>query len=674
MPSMNKNIFYVIIVLEKKGRNMDQNIINSIRFLSVDMVNKANSGHPGLPMGAAPMAYTLWDRVMKHNPHNPNWINRDRFVLSAGHGSALLYSLLYLYDYGLELEDLKNFRQLDSKTPGHPEYRDTKGVEVTTGPLGQGISNAVGMALAEAHMGELFNKEDIKIIDNYTYVLSGDGDLMEGISYEATSLAGTLGLNKLIVLYDSNSITIDGKTDISFTEDIKGRFEALNWHYLKVEDGNDIDAIEKAINEAKAEEDKPTIIEIITEIGYGSPSVQGKSAAHGAPIKNEGRIEMAENLKWALEPFIIEEEISNRMAEKIKDLNKLEADWIEKLREYEEKYPEDYKKLNEFLEREIPEELLNSDEFYKFDEDIATRSASGILINRLSAEMDNLIGGSADLAGSNNTTMSDKDWISKGKYSGSNIHFGIREHGMGAIANGLALYGGLFPYVATFLVFSDYIKPAIRLSALMRLPITYVFTHDSIGVGEDGPTHQPISQLEMLRSIPNTIVFRPADGKETAAGWESALRSTESPVILALTRQNLPILENSGKDALKGGYIISPEKGELNTILIASGSEVSLAIEAQKELGEGVRVVSMPSIELFEKQSEEYKESILPSDVKRRIAIEASNSTIWYRYIGFEGKFLGMESFGASAPGAELFEKFGFTVENIVRMVGELDD
>lgn len=649
--------------------NIDEKSINTLRVLSVEAIEKANSGHPGLPMGAAPMAYTIWSN-MRHNPQNPNWFNRDRFILSAGHGSALLYSLLHIFDYGVEIEDLKNFRQLGSKTPGHPEYGDTVGVESTTGPLGQGISTAVGMAMAEAHLAAKFNKEDNKIIDHNTFVLVGDGDLMEGISYEATSLAGNLGLGKLIVLYDSNSITIEGGTDLAFTEDIKSRFEGLGWDYSKVEDGNDIKDIEEKINAAKEVSDKPSIIEVITEIGYGSSAVQGKSAAHGSPLGKENIEEMKKNLSWEEEgSFIVPEDVKEHMSNKVQSLAEYENAWNKQWNDYKAKYPELAKKLQAWINKDLDLDFLESEEFYEFDKGYSTREASGIVINRLAEKLDNLFGGSADLAPSNKTNMDKRESFTKDNYSGSNIHFGIREHAMGAALNGIALHGGLISYAGTFLVFSDYIKPAIRLSALMKLPVTYVLTHDSIGVGEDGPTHQPIEHLAMLRSIPNFVTFRPADSRETAAGWKVAITSKDRPVGLILSRQGLPLLDGSGDDARKGAYIIKEEKNEIDIILLASGSEVSLAIEAAEKLEEqsiGTRVVSMPSWELFEEQSEEYKEKVLPSGKRKRLAIEAAGELGWYKYIGLDGDIIAMTSFGASGPGNELFDKFGFTVDNIV--------
>ncbi|MEW8973020.1 MAG: transketolase [Tissierellaceae bacterium] len=649
--------------------SIDQLTINTIRVLSADAIQRANSGHPGLPLGAAPMAYTLWGKVMNHNPKEPKWINRDRFILSAGHGSAMLYSLLHLFEYGLSIEDLKNFRQLDSKTPGHPEYGHTTGVEVTTGPLGQGISNAVGMAMAEAHLAAHFNREDYNVVDHYTYVIAGDGDMMEGIGYEATSLAGTLGLGKLIVLYDSNSITIEGSTDLAFKEDVVKRFEAQGWETFEVEDGNDIDAIYEKIELAKKNLSQPSLIKITTEIGYGSPSNQGKNSAHGSPLGADDIKGMKEFFNWKEEDFVVPKEVREHLAKLVSEGENRYQDWNDKYREYKEKYPELAREFESWIGLELPSEYIESDEFWKFDKDLSTREASGVLINRLAANVPNLFGGSADLAPSNKTMMNDRKDFSKENYEGSNVRFGIREHAMAAILNGLSLHGGIRPYGGTFFVFSDYMKPSMRLSALMNLPVTYVLTHDSIGVGEDGPTHQPIEQLAMLRAIPNFVIFRPADARETAAGWYTALTRQTGPTGLALTRQTLPLLEGTGKEALKGGYIVKKEKDKLDMILIGTGSELQLAYEASKileEKGIGVRVVSMPSWQLFEEQTEEYKETVLPKSIDKRLAVEAGSSLGWHKYVGIDGKIISMDNFGASGPADELFKKFGFTVEHVV--------
>ncbi len=653
--------------------NIDNLAINTLRMLSAEQVEKAKSGHPGLPLGAAPMAYTLWSKIMKHNPKNPKWVDRDRFILSAGHGSALIYSLLHLFDYGLEMDDLKNFRQLDSKTPGHPEFGHTVGVEATTGPLGQGIANGVGMAMAEAHLAAKFNTEDIKLIDHYTYILSGDGCLMEGVSNEAASLAGSLGLGKLIVLYDSNSITIEGRTELAFHESVRGRFEALGWSTLLVEDGNDIEKINEAIELAKKDE-KPTLIEIRTEIGYGTLK-QGKASAHGEPLGAESMDYLKNHIGWNNDMFHVSEEVREHMKSLVKKGVNEEEVWNAKYEEYKNKYPELAKEFESWINMELPMDYLQSEEFWSFEKDMATREASGILINRIADKVPNLFGGSADLAPSNKTNMKNRESFSSENYEGSNIHFGVREHGMAAALNGMMLHGGVRPYGGTFFIFSDYMKPSMRLSSLMNLPVTYVLTHDSIGVGEDGPTHQPIEQLAIFRAQPNFITFRPADARETAAGWYTALTRKNSPVGLVLTRQTLPQLDGTGKDALKGGYVVRKEKGNLDIILIGTGSEVQLCYEAAKvleEKGIGARVVSMPSMELFEEQSEEYKMSVLPKHITKRVAVEAGSSFGWHKYTGFEGKIISIDSFGASAPANQLFNKFNLTLENVINVIEEL--
>lgn len=648
--------------------NIDRLSVDTIRMLSAEAVEKAKSGHPGLPLGAAPMAYTLWAKVMNHNGKNPNWVNRDRFILSAGHGSMLLYSLLHLFKYDLSMEEIKNFRQLDSKTPGHPEYGHTVGVESTTGPLGQGISTAVGMAMAEAHLAAKFNKEDANIVDHYTYVLCGDGDLMEGISNEAGSLAGTLKLGKLIVLYDSNSISIEGSTDLAFTESVRGRYEALGWDSILVEDGTDLKAIESAIHKAKENTNKPTLIEIITNIGYGTEK-QDSASAHGEPLGEHNLNVLRKNLNWDHEPFTVPDAVLSHMDELAKIGEEKEAQWNERFHQYKEKYPQLAQEFNLWLSGEVDDEYLESDEFWSFDKGVATREASGIVINRLTEKIPNLFGGSADLAPSNKTNMKNRKAFSKDDYSGSNVHFGVREHGMAAALNGLTLHGGLKAFGGTFFIFTDYMKPSMRLSSLMNLPVTYVLTHDSIGVGEDGPTHQPIEQLAIYRAQPNFITFRPADARETAAGWYIALKSKKTPVGLILSRQGLPLLEGTGRDALKGGYILKKESKNLDLILMATGSEVELAYNAQSLLedkGIGTRVVSMPSWELFEMQTEEYKAQVLPNSIRARIAIEAGTSMGWHKYTGLDGAIISLDDFGGSAPGNQLFEKFGFNVENVV--------
>ncbi|NLN42184.1 MAG: transketolase [Clostridiales bacterium] len=651
--------------------------VNAIRILSAEMVEKAKSGHPGMPMGAAPMAYSLWAREMKHNPANPDWADRDRFVLSAGHASALLYSLLHLFGYDLPMEEIKQFRQWGSKTPGHPEYGHTVGVETTTGPLGQGFATGVGMALAEAHLAAKFNRPGYDIVDHYTYVLAGDGCMMEGITAEAASLAGTLELDKLIVLYDSNAITIEGDTNIAFREDVGKRFEAYGWQVLKVEDGNDIDAISKAIEDAKAEKTKPSLIIITTEIGYGAPAKQGKASAHGEPLGQENLKEAKEFLGWTYEEeFFVPQEVREHM-ESIKQKGiEAEKAWQEKWEAYSKEYPELAKEWELWHSDELPVDLLNDEDFWKFQGANATRSSSGEVINRLAKVLPNLIGGSADLAPSTKTLMNDRGSFSAENRTGSNLHFGVREHAMAAMANGIALHGGLRPYVATFFVFSDYMKPAMRLSALMGLPVVYVLTHDSIGVGEDGPTHEPIEHLAAARSIPNFTVFRPADSKETAAGWYAALTRKNSPTALVLSRQNLPLYEETGKEALKGGYILlDSEKETPDIILMASGSEVEFVYKAHgilKEKGIDARVVSMPSFEIFDEQPEEYKEKVLPKAVRARLAVEAASSFGWHKYVGLDGDTITIDHFGASAPGKVLFEKFGFTVENVVEKAQQL--
>lgn len=654
--------------------NIDTKCVNAIRVLSADAIQKAKSGHPGLPLGSAAMAYELWANHMNHNPKDTKWANRDRFILSGGHGSAMLYSLLHFFGYGLTMDDMKQFRQLGSLTPGHPEYGHTVGVEATTGPLGAGMGMAVGMAMAEAHLASMFNRPGYPVVDHYTFALGGDGCMMEGISSEAFSLAGTLGLSKLIVLYDSNKISIEGNTDIAFTEDVQARMRAFGFQTITVEDGNDLEAIGKAIEEAKADKEHPSFITVRTQIGYGCPAKQGKASAHGEPLGDENVKALKENLGWP-EPektFNIPEDVYAHYAEKAKKGEEAEAAWNKMFAEYCEKFPEDKARWEKYHTAVNAEALYNNDAFWaKEEKAVATRALSGKKINFLKDIMPNLIGGSADLAPSNKTHMEGESDFSKTNYAGRNLHFGVRELAMAAIENGLMLHGGLRAYVATFFVFSDYMKPMMRLAALMHLPTTYVLTHDSIGVGEDGPTHEPIEQLAMLRSLPNFNVFRPADATETAAGGYLAVTSEHTPTALVLTRQNLPQLPGSSKDALKGAYVVSEAKDAANMdgILIGTGSEVSLAIEAQEELaksGIDVRVVSMPCMDLFEQQSAEYKESVLPKDVRARVAVEALSSFGWGRYVGLDGATVCMEGFGASAPANLLFEKFGFTKQHVV--------
>lgn len=657
---------------------VDKLSINAIRILSADAVQKAKSGHPGLPLGCASIAYELWARHMNHNPANPDWLNRDRFVLSAGHGSMLLYSLLHLYGYGnLTLEDLKEFRQLNSKTPGHPEYRHTVGVEATTGPLGAGMGMAVGMAIAEKHLAAIFNKEDYPVIDHYTFALGGDGCMMEGISSEALSLAGTLGLSKLIVLYDSNNISIEGSTELAFTEDVEMRMKAFGFQTLTVKDGNDIAAIGNAIEEAKADKERPSFIKIHTEIGYGCPNKQGKASAHGEPLGEDNVKALRENLQWpSQEPFYIPDEVYENYRELRESLTQKAGKWGKMFEEYCTKYPEMKELIDVYFNSDNEKLLENNTEFWQRDEKPeATRNISGRLLSMMKDIIPNLIGGSADLAPSNKTYMEGMGDFSKENPVGRNIHFGVRELAMGAIGNGITLHGGLHSYVATFLVFSDYVKPMARLSSIMRIPATYVYSHDSIGVGEDGPTHEPIEQLAMLRAMPNMNVFRPCDAVETAAAWYSALTSKETPTAIVVTRQNLAPMEGSSKEALKGGYILEDCEGVPDIILIATGSEVELAVEASRILenkGRKVRVVSMPCMDIFEEQSEEYKETILPRAVTRRVAIEALSTFGWERYVGLEGKIVGMTSFGASGPYKKLFEYFGFTADEIVKAADSL--
>ena len=652
------------------SRELDKLSINAIRVLSADAIEKSKSGHPGLPLGAATMAYTLWSK-MNHNGKNPNWDNRDRFILSAGHGSMLEYSLLHLFGYGITVEDIKNFRQVGSLTPGHPEYGHTKGVEITTGPLGQGICNAVGMAIAEAHLAEKFNKPGYEVVNHNTYAIVGDGCLMEGISGEASSLAGTLGLGKLIVLYDSNNISIEGDTDIAFREDVAKRYEAYNWQVIKVNDGNDIEAIEKAIEEAKSETSKPSMIIVKNQIGFGCPAKQGKASAHGEPLGAENIKAMKENLGWKQEDFYVPAEVYSNMDKYINAGVKKESSWNNLFESYKNEYPELAAEYSKWMSGEIDSEaLLNNEDFWSFDKEMATRESSGIMINRLAELIPNFIGGSADLAPSNKTYMSGKGDFSAEDRSGRNLHFGVREHAMAAIANGMYAHGGLKVFCATFFVFSDYMKGAMRLSSLMNLPIAYVLTHDSIGVGEDGPTHQPIEQLAALRSMPNMTVFRPADSKETAAAWYYAVTNGTTPTSLVLTRQKLPLYDGYAKRALKGGYILKDSKKETpDVILMASGSEVELIFKAADELavkGIDARVVSIPSFEIFNAQDEAYKESVLPNSVRKRVAVEALTSFGWYQYVGLDGKVVSLDTFGASGNAATLFEQFGFTVENVV--------
>lgn len=675
----------------------DQLCINTIRFLSVDAIQKANSGHPGLPMGSAPMAYVLWTKFLKYSPTNPHWFDRDRFILSAGHGSMLLYSLLYLTGYDLSLEDIKNFRQFGSKAPGHPEFGETPGVEVTTGPLGQGFANGVGMAIAEANLASRFNKPDHSIVDHYTYALVSDGDLMEGIASEAASLAGQLKLGKLIYLYDSNHITLSASTQLNFTENVQARFAAYDWHTLTVEDGNDLDAITEAIKEAQQETDRPSLITVHTHIGYGSPNKQDTYKAHGSPLGEEEVKLTKENLGWPTEPdFYVPEEVLKIFRSAVGKGKDLENQWDLLFSQYSEANQEQAALLKNMIEGNLPSDWTADIPVFEADaKGIATRSASGKILNAVAPKIPQLIGGAADLNPSTLTAMKDLgDFQAPEKasgaiagavggvwgYQGRNITFGVREHAMAGISNGITAHGGLLSFCSTFLIFSDYMRPAIRLSALSKLHTIYVFTHDSIGVGEDGPTHQPIEQLASFRAMPNMITIRPCDANETVEAWKFALESSDRPVALILTRQNLPTLDRSvyapAESLLKGAYILSEASGsEPDMLLIASGSEVSLVLGAQKKLQEkgiAARVVSMPSWELFEAQPEEYKQQVLPKSVTARVAVEAASPMGWYKYAGSGGLVIGMETFGASAPGSELMKHFGFTVDNICEKAQQL--
>lgn len=657
--------------------NIDLKSVNAIRVLSADAVQKANSGHPGLPLGSAAMAYELWAKHMNHNPSNPRWANRDRFVLSAGHGSTLLYSLLHLFGYGdLSIDDLAQFRQLDSLTPGHPEYKHTIGVEATTGPLGAGMGMAVGMAIAESHLAAKFNKENFNIVDHYTFVLGGDGCMMEGISSEAFSLAGTLGLSKLIVLYDSNKISIEGDTDVAFTEDVKKRFEAYGFQALVVEDGNNLEEIGKAIEEAKTDKTRPTMITVKTKIGFGCPAKEGKANAHGEPLGLDNVKAMKENLGWeSEEPFYVPEDVYANYKEIAKKNATVEDKWNKLFADYAKAYPAMKELWDSYHNEKIGQNLIDNEKFWEYEnKPEATRNLSGMIINRLKDYIPGFIGGSADLAPSTKTYMNGEGDFTRNDYSGRNLHFGVRELAMTAIGNGITLHGGFRAYVSTFFVFSDYVKPMARLSALMGIPLTFVLTHDSIGVGEDGPTHEPIEQLSMLRAMPNFVVYRPADATETIAAWYHAVTSLDHPTAIVLTRQNLPQQPGSNKEGtLKGGYIIEDSKKEIpDAIIMASGSEVELGVNAKEELakeGIDVRVVSIPSVDVFEQQSDEYKESVLPKAVRARVAVEAASDFGWGKYVGLDGAYVTMKGFGASAPAGELFKKFGFTTENVVKTV-----
>lgn len=657
--------------------NMDNRAVNALRILSADQVQKANSGHPGLPLGAAPIVYTLFTKIMKDNPADADWRNRDRFILSAGHGSSLLYSTLHLCGYGLELEELKNFRQLHSKTPGHPEWGLTAGVEATTGPLGAGMAMAVGMAMGEKHLAARFNKADFPIVDHYTYVLGGDGCMMEGISSEAFSLAGTLGLSKLIVLYDSNRISIEGSTDIAFTENVQKRMEAFGFQLLEVKDGNDVAEIEAAILAAKADTTRPSFITVHTEIGFGCPAKQGKAAAHGEPLGVDNVAALRANLQWEeQESFVIPADVYAHYEAIAKSKQAAQDEWNRLVEEYAKAYPQEKAALDAFYTGVDAQALLDNETFWApTGKAEASRNVSGDLLNLLKDVVPGLFGGSADLAPSNKTYLQGAGDFSAATPEGRNLHFGVREIAMAGIANGLALYGGYQTYCATFFVFSDYIKPMARLASIMGLPVTYVLTHDSIGVGEDGETHQPIEQTAQFRAMPNCHVFRPADRVETAAAWYAAITSKRTPTALLLSRQNLPALAGSSKEALKGGYILEDSQKETpDAIIMASGSEVALAVEAKRQLaadGIDVRVVSMPCMDVFEEQPQQYREAVLPNAVRRRVAVEALTSISWGRYVGLDGRYVTLDHFGASAPAERLFETFGITADAVVQAVKE---
>ncbi|MFD1452173.1 transketolase [Oceanobacillus sojae] len=652
--------------------------IKTIRTLTIDSVEKAQHGHAGMPMGAAAMAYALWKKHLTINPENPSWFNRDRFVLSAGHGSNLLYNLLHLSGYPVTIDDLKQTRQWGSKTPGHPEYGITPGVEATTGPLGQGIPVSVGMAIAEKHLAEVYNRPNFKMVDHYTYTICGDGDLMEGVSYEAISLAGHLQLDKLIVLYDSNDISLDGDLDISFSDHIQKRFEAARWQYLKVEAGNDTEAISKAIEEAKQDQECPTVIEIKTTIGYGSPSLQGTHHAHSDPLGKEEIERTKEVYGWQYEPFHVPEEVYEDFASIKENGKAAEENWHKQFEAYKADYPELAEQLKRIIDGELADGWDTELPAYSPEDTLATRVASGDTLNKLAQKLPEFIGGSADLDSSTKTRLTNEADFKRGQYQGRNLRFGVREFAMGAIANGLALHH-LRPFVSTFFVFSDYLRPAIRLASLMELPVTYVFTHDSVAVGQDGPTHQPIEHLASFRAMPGLSVIRPADANETKEAWKLAVENTSQPTMLVLGRQGLPTLKDSAELAKegveKGAYVISKAAQEPEGILIAAGSEVNLAVEAQRELekqGTFVNVVSMPSWDRFEKQPEAYKESVLPKNIKKRVSVEMGSKLGWREYVGDSGIVMSIDSFGASAPGNEVIERYGYTVENVVNTYKKL--
>ncbi|MGG0815307.1 transketolase [Paenibacillus alvei] len=665
--------------------NIDELSVAAIRTLAIDAIEKAKSGHPGMPMGAAPMGYHLFAKAMTHNPINPTWINRDRFVLSAGHGSMLLYSLLHLSGYDLPMEEIKNFRQWGSKTPGHPEFGHTAGVDATTGPLGQGIAMAVGMAMAEAQLGATYNRDGYSVVDHHTFVICGDGDMMEGVASEAASLAGHLKLGKLVVLYDSNDITLDGESGLSFSENVRQRYEAYGWNTLLVKDGNDLAAIAQAVEMAKQDPSKPTLIEVKTVIGYGSPNKQGKGGhggTHGSPLGVEETKLTKEFYKWGHEDFFVPEEVYSHFDTNVKQKGvKANEEWDKMFQAYQAAYPELAKQFETAISGQLPEGWDKDLPAYAAgDKALSTRVASGNALNGLAKNVPNLTGGSADLESSTMTHLNDLPAFRPDQYDGRNIYFGVREFAMAAAMNGMALHSGVKVFGGTFFVFTDYLRPAVRLSALMGLPVTYVLTHDSIAVGEDGPTHEPIEQLASVRIIPNVTVIRPADANETSAAWAYTLQNQSNPVVLVLTRQNLPILEGgvtaSREGVARGAYVVSDAKdGKPQAQIIATGSEVQLAVRAQQALAEEgiqVRVISMPSWDLFEKQSKEYKDSVLLPDVKARLAIEMASPFGWERYVGDQGDIIGISTFGASAPGDRVISEYGFTVENVVSRVKAL--
>ncbi len=653
-------------------QDVKQLTINAIRVLSAEAIQKANSGHPGLPLGAAPIGYAAFTNMV-FNPKDTTFDNRDRFVLSAGHGSMLDYALYYLFGFGLTKEEIMNFRQLGSRTAGHPEYGVCPGVETSTGPLGQGIANAVGMAIAENYLATKFNKQGFPIVDHYTIALCGDGCMQEGIENEAASLAGALKLGKLIVLYDDNDITIERDTDITITENVGKRHEAMGWQVINVKDANDIGALNRAIKKAKAEKEKPSLIVIKSQIGYGSHLV-GQASCHGAPLGEEGVATLKKNLGWDCAPFEVPEEVFKHCKKFASKGRKAQRAWKALFKAYQEQYPELAKEYIAWKKKEMPD-LKAIEELWQFEKDDASRGYSSTVLNKIAKYVPNLIGGSADLAPANKSYMKGRGDFGPNDKTGSNMHFGIREHAMSAIVNGMYLHGGLIPYCATFAVFSDYMKNAMRMSALMELPVVYILSHDSIGVGEDGPTHQPIEHLTGLRAMPNMKVYRPADGRETTAAWIGALTGKE-PSCIVVSRQTLPMLDGTGEKAMKGGYVLADSnKKTPDVILIATGSEVNLAVSAKAELakdGIDARVVSMPCVEEFEKQSEKYKESVLPKAVRARVAVEAGATMCWYKYVGMDGKVVGIDEFGASAPAKKLFEKYGFTVDNVVAAAKEI--